>query len=165
MQFLLTAGLAYDSSSANGQPHDQLDDEATGRHRPKNEDTDSGGGARATSMVYSQMLFALFFDKAIWGVTPTWSSWAGSGLILASAVWVAMVRDQGKSKHAHGGFEENRGRKMRSAEEGRALMQPEEDDETFVVGDEIGESSSSPGGETVEMTTMTTPAKQDAHRG
>lgn len=153
MQFLLTAGLAYDSSSANGQPHEQLG-QGPGRRR-KNMDTDSGGGARATSMVYTQMLFALFFDKTVWGITPGWASWAGSGLILASAVWVAVVRDREKSNRGQVGLEENRGRKMRDAEEGTGLMQRDEEEEAFVVGEELGESSNSPRGDSIQMTPIT----------
>ena len=53
-------------------------------------------------MVYTQMLFALVFDKLIWGITPTAMSWAGSGLILASAVWVAVARDQNRNPENSG---------------------------------------------------------------
>lgn len=52
-----------------------------------------GSGTRATSMLYTQMLFALAFDKCIWGLSPGWSSWVGSAIILACAVWVAATRD------------------------------------------------------------------------
>ncbi|ERF74639.1 hypothetical protein EPUS_00769 [Endocarpon pusillum Z07020] len=52
-----------------------------------------GSGTRATSMLYTQMLFALAFDKCIWGISPGWSSWVGSVIILACAVWVAAARD------------------------------------------------------------------------
>lgn len=70
LQFLLTAGLAY---VPPGQP--------------------ASAGNRATSMVYTQMLFALFYDKVVWGNTLSSMSWAGSGLILGSAIYVAVVRD------------------------------------------------------------------------
>lgn len=48
-----------------------------------------GSGAKATSMLYTQMLFALTADKLIFGVTLTLWSWIGSGLILFGAIWVA----------------------------------------------------------------------------
>ncbi|EXJ83796.1 hypothetical protein A1O1_07423 [Capronia coronata CBS 617.96] len=53
----------------------------------------SGSGTRATSMVYTQMLFALAADKLVFGVSPRTMSWVGSVLILAGAVWVASARD------------------------------------------------------------------------
>lgn len=67
MQFLLTKGLA-----------------AGGR----------GNGARATNMVYTNMLFALALDKWVFGQSPGWWSIAGSGLILGSAVYVGVVREK-----------------------------------------------------------------------
>ena len=48
-----------------------------------------GSGTRATSMVYTQMLFALAGDKLVFGLTPGVMSWIGSALILAGAIWVA----------------------------------------------------------------------------
>ncbi|RDW60837.1 hypothetical protein BP6252_12220 [Coleophoma cylindrospora] len=65
MQYLLTRGLAA-------------------RH---------SGGARATNMIYTNMLFALALDRLVFNVTPGWWSLAGSGCILASAAWVAMYKD------------------------------------------------------------------------
>lgn len=62
-QFLLAAGLQYEKSS------------------------------RATNMVYTQMLFALGFDKLIWGTTPGVLSIIGSSLILGSAIYVAMRKE------------------------------------------------------------------------
>lgn len=43
---------------------------------------------RATNMVYSSMIFALFWEKMVWGTTPGWLSIMGSVLILSSAVYV-----------------------------------------------------------------------------
>ncbi|KAH7084801.1 hypothetical protein BKA63DRAFT_401843 [Paraphoma chrysanthemicola] len=63
MQFLLAAGLQYEKSS------------------------------RATNMVYMQMLFALTFDKVVWGTTPGALSIVGSSLILGSAIYVAMHKE------------------------------------------------------------------------
>ncbi|KAH6639462.1 hypothetical protein C7974DRAFT_388561 [Boeremia exigua] len=74
MQFLLAAGLQYEKTS------------------------------RATNMVYSQMLFALSFDKLIWGTTPGALSIVGSSLILGSAIYVAMHKEAPKKDR------DNRGR-------------------------------------------------------
>ena len=63
MQCLLAAGLQYEKSS------------------------------RATNMVYTQMLWALGFDKLIFGTTPGWLSIIGSSLILGSAIFVAVRRE------------------------------------------------------------------------
>jgi drug/metabolite transporter (DMT)-like permease len=73
LQFLLTAGLAYVPPASVA---------------PK-----AGQGTRATSMVYVQMLFALFYDKVIWGSTPKPISVVGSALILGSAVYVAVAQE------------------------------------------------------------------------
>jgi drug/metabolite transporter (DMT)-like permease len=81
-QFLLAAGLQYEKSS------------------------------RATNMVYMQMLFALTFDKLVWGTTPGALSIIGSSLILGSAIYVAMNKGEPKTKverRARGGGEEERG--------------------------------------------------------
>ena len=96
MQYLLTAGLAYgggedtaavsaDLEGNGGQRHDRM--------ARDEKDMKKGSGTRATNMAYTQMLFALSFDKWIWGITPGWASWVGSGIIVAAAVWVAMARD------------------------------------------------------------------------
>ncbi|KAH8821170.1 hypothetical protein F5884DRAFT_77253 [Xylogone sp. PMI_703] len=53
-----------------------------------------GGGVRATTMIYTNMLFALALDKVIFGTTPGWWSLAGSGLILGSALYVAVKKDE-----------------------------------------------------------------------
>ena len=67
-QFLLAAGLQYEKSS------------------------------RATNMVYMQMLFALTFDKLVWGTTPGALSIIGSSLILGSAIYVAIHKEDPKKK-------------------------------------------------------------------
>ncbi|MCJ1451191.1 hypothetical protein MMC28_001527 [Mycoblastus sanguinarius] len=66
MQFLLTAGLQHEKSS------------------------------RATNMVYTQMLFALAFDKLVWNTTPGLLSIVGSSLILGSALYVAVYKNNKK---------------------------------------------------------------------
>ena len=73
MQFLLTAGLAYERSS------------------------------RATNMVYTQMLFALAFDKLVWNTTPGLLSVLGSSLILGSALYMAVISNNRKGKSVEDG--------------------------------------------------------------
>lgn len=83
-QFLLAAGLQYEKSS------------------------------RATNMVYMQMLFALTFDKLVWGTTPGALSIIGSSLILGSAIYVAMHREDPikSSQRERGDGDEERGMMM-----------------------------------------------------
>lgn len=68
MQFLLTAGLQHEK------------------------------GSRATNMVYTQMLFALAFDKIVWNTTPGAWGIAGSSLILGSALYVALYNNNKKKQ-------------------------------------------------------------------
>lgn len=68
MQFLLSAGLQIEKSS------------------------------RATNMVYTQMLFALIFDKAVFGTDPSVLSLVGSSLILGSALYVAVQKESLKQR-------------------------------------------------------------------
>ena len=82
MQFLLAAGLQHEKSS------------------------------RATNMVYVQMLFALSFDKLVFGTTPSALSIVGSSLILGSAIYVATHKEAPKKEergHERGDGEEERG--------------------------------------------------------
>lgn len=113
MQYLLTAGLAYEPPSGG-----------------------SGYGTRATSMVYTQMLFALFYDKVVLNRTPSAISWAGSGLILGCALYVAIARESNTSPPEDGlgppDGASSSGRKDilnedRDVEEGQGLLaEPEE---------------------------------------
>lgn len=66
MQILLTAGLSYEKSS------------------------------RATNMVYTNMLFALIFDKLVFDTTMGTLSILGSSLILGSALYIAVRQDPSK---------------------------------------------------------------------
>ena len=72
MQYLLTAGLQHEKSS------------------------------RATNMVYTQMLFALAFDKIVWNTTPGPWGIAGSSVILGSALYVALLNNKKKTKEDQG---------------------------------------------------------------
>ncbi|KAK3706005.1 hypothetical protein LTR37_012999 [Vermiconidia calcicola] len=71
MQFLLAAGLSYEKSS------------------------------RATNMAYSQLIFAIGFDKLIFGHTPDLYSFIGSFLITGAAITIALQQnpDQGNEQN------------------------------------------------------------------
>lgn len=112
MQLLLTQGMAYGGPSGTGKSQSQgppadlemQDRTASAAPAVANVDTLAasavsqqppqtkqikGSGAKATSMLYTQMLFALISDKMIFGITPGLWSWIGSGFILFGAIWVA----------------------------------------------------------------------------
>jgi len=78
MQFLLTAGLAHEKSS------------------------------RATNMVYTQVIFALAFDKLVFDTTPDGWSIVGSSLVLGSALYIAVHKESSKANDVgpEGGEEE-----------------------------------------------------------
>lgn len=105
LQFLLTAGLAYvPPPSVTNAPRTSTN--IGGAEKKKT----SSHGSRATSMVYTQMLFALFYDKVVWDSTPSPMSWAGSAIILCSALYVALAKDDGgKSKKDRDGDSRNVG--------------------------------------------------------
>ena len=79
MQFLLTAGLQHEK------------------------------GSRATNMVYTQMLFALAFDKVVFNTTPGLWGIAGSSLILGSALYVALLNSNSEKKKESQGRGDGRG--------------------------------------------------------
>ncbi|OJD35254.1 uncharacterized protein BKCO1_1800038 [Diplodia corticola] len=76
LQFLLTAGLQHDKS------------------------------ALATTMMYSQVLFALVFDRWIWGSVPPLASWCGGAVVLASTVYVAVWGSGGHGEDESGAGKE-----------------------------------------------------------
>ncbi|KAM0715554.1 hypothetical protein Q7P37_009052 [Cladosporium fusiforme] len=86
-QFLLAAGLSYEKSS------------------------------RATNMTYTQMLFALTFDKLMFGHSPGWMSIFGSSLILGPAIFIALQKNIDESKEASEGS-----RMVRDEEAQRGLL-------------------------------------------
>ncbi|PGH19153.1 hypothetical protein AJ80_04233 [Polytolypa hystricis UAMH7299] len=98
LQFLLTAGLAY----APPPPPPVLPTTAPGTvSQPPDAATakkPSTHGSRATQMVYTQMLFALFYDKIVWDTTPSAISWTGSAIILSCAIYVAFAREETNKK-------------------------------------------------------------------
>jgi len=62
-------------------------------HQPRSTTTQTSvktSGAKATSMTYTQIVFALAADKVVFGVTPGLWSWVGSALILGGAIYVAV---------------------------------------------------------------------------
>lgn len=65
--------------------------------------------SRATNMTYTQMLFALGFDKLIFGHTPGVMSILGSSLILGSAIVVAIQQDPNRGQPNRDGVREERG--------------------------------------------------------
>ena len=65
--------------------------------------------SRATNMTYTQMLFALGFDKLIFGHTPGVMSILGSSLILGSAIVVAVQQDPSRGQPNRDGVREERG--------------------------------------------------------
>ncbi|KAI5199294.1 hypothetical protein E4T39_06368 [Aureobasidium subglaciale] len=67
LQFLLTAGLQLDRTS------------------------------KATSMLYTGILFALAFDWAIWGFFPGFWSCIGGAVVIASTLWSALQKSKTSS--------------------------------------------------------------------
>lgn len=47
---------------------------------------------RATNMMYAQMLFALFWERLVWGTSPGLLSICGSALILGAVLWVGVKK-------------------------------------------------------------------------
>ncbi|KAE8354469.1 hypothetical protein BDV28DRAFT_84039 [Aspergillus coremiiformis] len=88
LQFLLTAGLSYTPPPRKLSALDGREESEAPKVSSR-----SSSGSRATSMIYMQMVFALFYDRVVWGSTLSLLSWVGSGLILGSAVYVAVARE------------------------------------------------------------------------
>jgi drug/metabolite transporter (DMT)-like permease len=114
MQYLLTAGLAYQPPIS------------TAKQQQQQQQKQVGSGTRATSMVYTQMLFALFYDKVVMHSSPSAISWAGSGLILGSALYVGVIRDESAAGDGTARKDvvasDNDIDDMRDVEEGRGLL-------------------------------------------
>ncbi|KAL4809739.1 hypothetical protein BDV18DRAFT_132691 [Aspergillus unguis] len=112
LQFLLTAGLSYvpppPRVRRRAAAHQLI--RTPSQHFSNEEDSSkpeaetpvrSSSGTKATTMLYTQMLFALFYDSAVWGSTLSAISWIGSALILSSALYVAIARESPSSSHSH----------------------------------------------------------------
>ena len=41
-------------------------------------------------MIYTQIIFALAFDRLVWGHIPDFLSISGSFLVMASSIWAAL---------------------------------------------------------------------------
>ena len=83
-------------------------------------------------MTYTQMLFALAFDKFFFGHSPGWMSIFGSTLILGPAIFVAMQKNEGEPK------EGNEGSTIARDEEAQqGLMDGDEEDVLDVDGDRV----------------------------
>jgi hypothetical protein len=82
-------------------------------------------------MIYTQMLFALTFDKLVWGTTPGILSIIGSSLILGSAIYVAMHKEEAGKKNGES-------LRIGTSDEERGLMSPnilaelDDDDDTDI---------------------------------
>jgi len=58
---------------------------------------------RATAMTYTHMLFAVGFDRFVWGTSLGWVSATGCAMIVTGALWVAIgkkegIREKGKER-------------------------------------------------------------------
>ena len=78
------------------------------------------------------MLFALAFDKFLFGHSPGWMSIIGSTLILGPAIFVAMQKNEGKPK---GGNESNATACDEEAQ--RGLMDGDEEGVLDIDGDRV----------------------------
>jgi drug/metabolite transporter (DMT)-like permease len=104
-----------------------------------------GNGARATNMIYTNMLFALALDKFVFGQSPGWWSLAGSGLILGSAVFVAIQKQQGETRGRSGERDEEVG--SGGEEEEMAMLGGEEG----FMEEEVRDDREAEGGEAVGL--------------
>jgi hypothetical protein len=61
----------------------------------------------AANMAYTEILFAIGFEKMIWGTNLTASSLAGAAVIIASAIYITSLGDEAKAMTScAGGAEE-----------------------------------------------------------
>ncbi|KAI1495324.1 hypothetical protein F5X96DRAFT_683780 [Biscogniauxia mediterranea] len=86
-------------------------------------------GNRATAMLYTHMLFAAAFDRWVFGTRMGWVSLLGCGLILGSAAWAALTR------------EEEDGGRERGDVERRGLGGEEEEEEGVLILGAEGEDA------------------------
>ncbi len=96
-------------------------------------------------MIYTNMLFALALDKFVFGQSPGWWSLAGSGLILGSAVFVAIQKQQGETRGRSGERDEEVG--SGGEEEEMAMLGGEEG----FMEEEVRDDREAEGGEAVGL--------------
>ncbi|CAH0022558.1 unnamed protein product [Clonostachys rhizophaga] len=63
---------------------------------------------RATNLIYTQMIWALVFERIVWGTTPPITSFIGSGLIISGAVWISLQKKAPETPKGQTADEENR---------------------------------------------------------
>ena len=78
--------------------------------------------SRATNMVYTQMLFALAFDKLVFDTTLGALSIVGSGLILGSALYTAVQQEPHKHAENKARADEDEEIGLTNYEEAHALL-------------------------------------------
>jgi hypothetical protein len=83
-------------------------------------------------MTYTQMLFALAFDKFFFGHSPGWMSILGSSLILAPAIFVAMQKNVDEPK------ESNESSTRARDEEAQQGLMDDVDEEDVLDAEEYG---------------------------
>ncbi|KAK8094262.1 integral membrane protein DUF6 [Apiospora hydei] len=125
-QFLMTSGIAVStSSSADGE--EEVNGEEGGRRRKKKKGKTTGAN-RATAMIYTNMLFSAGFDRWLFGDHMGWVTIVGCALIVGSALWVVVTKDNGGKEQEGGDGETGRSQQMReydidAAEEGVVLLE------------------------------------------
>ena len=109
---------------------------------------------RATNMVYTQMLFALAWELIVWGTTPGWESFVGSGCILGSVIWVGMKKAERSNIAKVSAVDEEVGlmsERVGEEEESNELMEMEDAADSWGLdGHEDGEEEDEGGDESEE---------------
>lgn len=54
------------------------------------------------------MIWALVFERIVWGTTPPITSFIGSGLIISGAVWISLQKKAPETSKGQTVDEENR---------------------------------------------------------
>ncbi|KAK8862189.1 integral membrane protein DUF6 [Apiospora arundinis] len=110
-QFLMTAGIAVSTSTSS-----------SGRGGGGGKTT---GANRATAMVYTNMLFSAAFDRWLFGDHMGWVTVVGCALIVGSALWVMVTKDNGgdTDEDEETGRPQMREYGMHAAEEGVVLLE------------------------------------------
>lgn len=111
------------------------------------------GANRATAMIYTNMLFSAGFDRWLFGEHMSWVTVVGCALIVGSALWVVVTKDNGDKEQDRGNMGTGRPRMREydvdsTAEEGVVLL--ESLDGTGSV-DEDGECDAASDGDSATM--------------